>query len=566
MYTSLEKSILRTASLIPLPFYSDLIARALNRPQRGIINVLGKLVSQGVLNKCSLSSRYSFSNSEEMKKWKTSLTEVQETVIYKSLWKAIKQWNPPEYLPDTSNLKIWFALKAQSSNAMKLLLKKIDESIGKIDDQGTDNLIKLCYKNWPEGLPETIKNKEFEFRNILEGQTEIDVKNTVHVCIETDSFNRRGKIILLLQELGLYFAAGQALADINKEEKLNSRDQAYLSWLIGRQDLLNGDLEKSSICFQQALSALERHIDRVMAIEIMLDLGRLHGLQGIFNKEETSIRVARHLLRNGTRPLLNEKIQLYHLEALLESGKNSAALQMIALMLEKPQSASNSRLLVLACYFGLKLASRLNRPREAFSYADELILLAEDAPSEILTRCKFAFIDLMPWDGERAETGRKVFQDKIDSVLKKIGVKAKTETGDLTRSQMEFLRQKQAICDMLLAGAEKKRRKYPEVARKDLREALKIANCIRDERRWTLIARCLAGIDNRELPSTIGMYPDGYVKWLNTLMQADSYEDFLGTVKLGLKKMLSIERAVFVIQQNGVWHWSDGWGKRPETR
>ncbi|MCD4654420.1 sigma-54 dependent transcriptional regulator, partial [bacterium] len=120
--------------------------------------------------------------------------------------------------------------------------------------------------------------------------------------------------------------------------------------------------------------------------------------------------------------------------------------------------------------------------------------------------------------------------------------------------------------DMLLAGAEKKRRKYPEVARKDLREAVKLAKCIRDGRRCTLIARCLAVIDHRQFSSTIGMYPDGYVKWLNTLMQADSYEEFLGTVKLGLKKMLSIGRAVFIIQQNGVWHWSDGWGKRPETR
>jgi len=545
VYTALEKKLLLTASLVKGPVYAELLARVVKRPKRGVQNVLGKLVSKGVLKKLSSPTRYTFLSQDQQTKWRDNLSIDSRKLCYKSLHKALCQWSPDRSLPGIEVSTVHFAVNADVSKSLSIAVDAVKKSIYRIDDQLTQDLLDVCMVFWssPDTLPPEIHELETCFLEITSGQ---------------DSCKTFTEQIIQLQDTGLTEDAAEQLKLMDEKTDLKPVERV---WLCSRQKLLEGDLTAAKTLISQALGMVDRHLYRGLTAMMLLDLGKIYGISGKPDKEERCIALARYFTRNGRRPHLNRLINIRNLEAKLESGENGQALKMISRLFKMAAENGWTDAMISGCCFGLRLAARLNRPGEAFQYADELLLMVDMIPDSLVQHCRLAIEDIKSWDSNRYSKGVQLLKIRAEKTCAANTLLLKES---YTVNELLFMRFSHLACDRYCHMSIEEKR--PEYARDLFLKSKAIALNIEDDRRWMKTVKHLSTLPADVTDDTSADYPAGYIGWLHGLLESSHLDELLQKVRRGIQDMFSIKSASFVIERRGRWIWMNEWGDQLSTR
>ncbi|MBN1297709.1 sigma 54-interacting transcriptional regulator, partial [bacterium] len=179
-------------------------------------------------------------------------------------------------------------------------------------------------------------------------------------------------------------------------------------------------------------------------------------------------------------------------------------------------------------------------------------------------RALAAFREVMVWDPKLACQGSEAIRRMVIATT---GVEpASWSRGSamardtLPISGMSaYFRQSQILCDELMASVESIPPTQGTRRIHALREAMAIARRIQDDRRWLAAAR-LAERTSPSGPPPDTCFPDGYFKWINTLIHAESIARFDQLLEMGLSRMTAVTQGHFLDRNDGFWQWQPGWG------
>lgn len=598
--TDFQTDILETAALMIQPFDVSWLAKAIRKPRRGVINQIGRLRNQGVLAPGQAAGFYWFVDNSDLENIETGISDSKKIHIYNNLWHAIQ--NAPSQKSSTTILfqKLWAALKADAPAALILASDALKLSFHLVDDTLADSIFALCREKWPEEFPKSIslRKAEYEFLkgDLFEAQCLIDsllndrdiltdIKKQaeilkIRICIQKDinffgveqlqQLIKRNvdsnsihdllvHIIECYQESGCGSAAETLLDTFHQKESPNNTFEAEFLWLRGRHFLLKGDSDKALQYFQKALIKIEKHINRSLAACIMMDVARLHGIQGNTIREHNCLRLVERLVQKGKREYLRGKLNLYVLEGALESGNLKEAGNLVYKILNNFLDDFGRYNFAVALYGGLVLATRLNLTEHAASYLNELSIQLMRFPLGFILRIYYTLNDLT-----------EVFPDQcadLQKTIKNILVRNyqvyrssfhESEIFEITYSKAAFLRQSQLVSDLLA-------QEFIDSDKQDhekFEQALWLAQTIGDQKRCA----DLKPLRTQQQNSFLECDKRQYSLFAASLLSAETYEQYLGAVQAFFSANFGIESGIFLVNRESKIEWVNGWGDKPRLK
>lgn len=429
-----------------------------------------------------------------------------------------------------------------------VLCEYLKITLERVDDFGFERIMALCRSHWQDDLPPKIRSIE-----------------KLHHKISTsiaDPWSRDIQTVLFLQETGESCQAQNTLAHLESSKSKYLRTPAMKTWLNGRQALLEHRTDDAKRFFLDSLKAVQRHSNRYLAAEIMLDLSRLHGIEHRYVREQRCLRIAEFLVREGQRPRIRELLNVRAMESALDRGDLQRVISRISMILDRTGSGVSARELSVACCFGIIVAGRMDKPVQALYYARELLQLVEVIPAEYLSRCRIAFGELRFWDPEKAAIGADTIFKRETALLKRYNTHP-IPLEKLDSGIIRFFRFSQCLCDRLLSGTTDFQGKISNDYTERIKDAMLIAQRISDDRRWSRLAKELVRNTQSDPIYSDSQYPSGYFKWLNRWLQSTDRDALIRSIGAGLEEMFGIQQGFLLELRNNTWQWRDNWGPRP---
>lgn len=606
--TALEKKLLVTAGQLIQPFRADLVARVIRHPIRGVLIALGRLARHGYVSKTTRRGYYSIGTDTLIETLVTNTTLDQKRHIFKNLCRVAVQKPAAGYPPVEPALMAWAALKARDRDADIHAVNALNLSFAKVDDIAVELLFDWCFEAWPDDIPPRIRLKqaEFEFlrgndvnaveiaevvsekaRRIVDQELMADVDKLLkriharrdggsELFQETTPKKEAGKwadlirtvaiyAVICRQETGMDSAAAEMLHLYFAAESPDAVTQAENMWLNGRQALCRGDAAQARMLFLKALCQLDRHGNRALSSRIMLDIARLHGINGNPVRESRCLRIAEYLLKRGYREEINGAAILYRIEMLLETGRLDSAAAYIHRLLENSPNNSRRYAFAVCAYGGAMIATRVNRPAESVRYLREILRDPESIPAELLGRIWILLNDRI-FDSnsyirrERTRFDYFMLRREPGNWKRMPGYGTDRPIPEIT-GQALFLRQSQVVADRLMEGMNDIRETAFDRER-SARAARSIAERIGDNPRLIRSTRLLLKFPGDRDTSCTSLHGE-LLNFYQDLFDARSLENYTGCLSRYLRRIAGIDSGVFVINRDGFWQWSDVWGKAP---
>nr|HPQ42306.1 hypothetical protein [bacterium] len=439
--------------------------------------------------------------------------------------------------------RAFYAIRAGVPEADAVAAGCLNDAMNRADDFSFNRIASCCRSHWGEALPGVILEIINEHQRL-----------TTTVCGPWDPEVDK---IFRLQEAGMVTPARKAMESTGIPDTEDADRQALIAWLRGRQAVLEERLDDAKRDWLNCLKLLKWRKHRHLAAEIMLDLARVHGIQQEFARETRCIRIAEYMVRNSRRPGLVERSHIRIMESALEKGNLQQVIARITAVLQPMGFEEDSRQLALVCCYGLIVAGRMDKPLQALYYGRELMQLRDAIPFEYLGRCRLAMEELRSWQPDMTESGINALLAREAEVLAEFE-NHPPETGGFSDGILRFFRFSQCLCDRVTMNAGVDDDAPREHNAERLKEAMRLAQGIGDERRWSRLARQLSRRKDGDIPDD-PEYPPGYFKWLNRWTQSDTRETLIAMIATGMERMFGITRGFFLELRNGVWQWLDTW-------
>ncbi len=600
--TSFERRLLETAAHLMQPFDHHLLAKIVRHPQRGVVNTLGKLIKQGIIVRQDQHHLYHFLDRELLDTLISSTSASRTQFIYRCLFRIISEKSCQDDQSELFQQMSWAALKARVPEAESITLKALHCAFLQVDDRRVEELLTICSEIWPESLPDAVKLKKAEFAylngsysaalemidtllnpddqcrqqaQVLRVQIQARQRSDFPLFKELKRLTQEGfspsvlrdlMVIAVFrsQELGMESLAADLLDEYCPTEADDASHKVENLWLRGRQALMHGNPAEAISTLQQALRSLKRHENRALGAHILLDIARLHGINGNILREARCLRAVQHLLKRGFRDHLQGMLTLCRMDMLFESGQLNAVAGLILQLFKDYPAFSRPFLFATSAYGGALLAIRLDRETESLRYLDEVFRNPELIPGELLTRIYFALTDPVYQNHQQLNKWQSVIRTICRESLFGVESSDERDTCDIgaqsTQSQVEFLRQSQIIFDRIMNGEGSGGVLGPENRSNQLRKALDLAERIADSNRWSRAAKLLLAIPGEKsmvVPDSAGHA----ALFIQDLINVNSMDEFITCVHENMRRLFDIYSGTWVVRCERSWHWCDSWGE-----
>ncbi|MBN1878921.1 sigma 54-interacting transcriptional regulator [bacterium] len=605
--TSFETNLLQTAAHLIQPFDPDLLTKMLRHPERGIINVIGKLVNRSLLRHIP-GDGYIFHSHKFMNQLIEDTPLERRQAIYRKLFNIISDKTIAIPFHERSRSKAWAALKLGAPEAVECAVEALDCAFLQVDDVSAEGIFCLCNETWPESVPKPIQLKMAEFDylrgNYLIALEKIQRSIEMFPSDSTSSLAYQSRILLLrikaridasfpllcnlwqlsnqdiehsdlrplvvmavvrCQELGQESLASVIINKLCSDNQLDDATHAENLWLLGRQALLGGDINQSRDLFQYALRTIERQTNRTLGAHIMMDIARMHGMNGNTVREARCLRLVDNLLKRGYRDALHSMLALHRLDMLLDDGKINQAANYIDRLFRETSGQTGHFRFAIAALGGAVVAGKLNQPAVSVQYLRELFRTPASIPAELMTRID-RIMDDPVWRTRRyVKTEHSVLKSLYEIAYRENPwLPSGIDTHRIPRptiEQAEFLRQGQLVWDHLMDSMITEE---PDLSRETgkMTKLVTLAERIGDECRWSMAVKML--LKSRPESNNTGVVPQNEIHtFTDAIFDAESFESHNHYIKEKLHSLTGVSSGCYLIEAEDRWNWRDAWGEAP---
>lgn len=554
MLTPLEKQLLSLSCMTSGPVYSEVLCRAVQRPLRGVVNVMGRLVSKNILIKLRWPDRYVIQSDLSQIVSVDQTDEKVRQLRAKSLLKAIRQWDPDWRLPGIPFLLLELSFQADSKKILTVLTDVFTYYLDTVQDDYVKRILHLSHDYWRNSkIPSVVVELEKTYLSVTSVTNSI--WSTNRLIHDDDSFEGQCNRVVLLQELGLSATSQKSLEEL-KGTGNGDHHTGLMQWVQARQMMLSGNNAAARALLALSLKCLKRCRQHVAVSRVLLDVARCYGISGNYHREMRCIHLARSRIKQGRRPEISQLALVRSLEATVESGHIQHALQIVATLFDQASQFQWKEAMFFACCYAVRLAACLDRPSEAFQYAREIVASVDAVPTILIRRCQLVLSDLNRWYPREVERMAELINRHGTLIVPDYN---QTFCLPVDENIALFLRQSQCLCDTLCIRGETSLKQDPEQAQSLLLKAKKLSIRLGDQYRWAKSVRLHQECSHSSGDIDGDVYPAGYVAWLNKMLNSQDYKSFVSVVQVALATITGIRSGGLLVLNQGKWRIADHW-------